>query len=138
MATVAEMSAAERIPEPFLHQILLSLVGSGFLCSRRGRAGGFSLARPSAQIPLGSVVRAIDGPLAPIPCASVTAYEPCPSCVAPEQCDLRAVMRRVRDAAADILDRTSLADVASGQRHAPLSTARPRRASSTARRSPAR
>lgn len=114
VATVPEMGRLEGLPEPFLHQILLELTSGGVLRSRRGRGGGFELARPASEIFLGSVVRLVDGPLAPIPCASVTAYEACPTCPEPGTCDLRGVMRRVRDAVADILDHTTLADAASG------------------------
>ena len=61
---------------------------------------------------VGEVARLMDGPLAPIPCASITAYEPCPTCPEPDTCSLRILMRRVRDEISEILDHTSLADLA--------------------------
>ena len=68
------------------------------------------MARPADTITFGQVVRAIDGPLAPLPCASVTGYRRCADCSDERTCTIRKVMRRVRDAMADILDKTTLAD----------------------------
>jgi DNA-binding IscR family transcriptional regulator len=70
------------------------------------------LARPAAELRVGDVIRMVDGPLAPIPCASLTAYRPCNDCPDPQTCSIRIVMRRVRDATAAILDNTSIADIA--------------------------
>jgi DNA-binding IscR family transcriptional regulator len=53
----------------------------------------------------------MEGPLAPIPCASETAYRPCPECKDVEGCGTRIIMREVRDAVSDVLDRTTLADL---------------------------
>lgn len=111
--SATEIAKAAQIPEPFLNQILLTLKNGGVLRSRRGARGGYVLNRPASQITIGDVARLMDGPLAPIPCASVTAYEPCPSCPEPEACRLRLLMREVRDAVSDILDNTSLADLIS-------------------------
>lgn len=110
-ATTAEIAKHAQIPEPFLNQILLSLKNGGLLRSRRGAHGGYVLNRPATEITIGEVSRLMDGPLAPIPCASVTAYEPCPSCPEPETCRLRMLMRKVRDSVADILDNTTLAEL---------------------------
>ena len=101
----------ERIPRKFLEQILLELQRGGLLTSRKGRGGGYQLARPPALIPVGAVVRLLDGPLAPIACVSVTAYRPCPECADEATCGIRLVMKEVRDAIADILDGTSLEGV---------------------------
>jgi Rrf2 family protein len=109
--TTSDIASKARIPEPFLNQIMIALKNAGLLRSRRGAHGGYVLSRASNQIFIGEIARCMDGPLAPIPCASVTAYEPCPSCPEPETCDLRMLMRSVRDAISDILDRTTLADL---------------------------
>ena len=69
------------------------------------------MSRPPEKITVGSVIRLMEGPLAPIPCASETAYRPCEECRDVEHCGTRMVMREVRDAIADILDRTTLKDV---------------------------
>jgi DNA-binding IscR family transcriptional regulator len=65
--------------------------------------GGYSLAKPSDEITLGEVIRLLDGPLAPISCVSLTAYERC-SCPDEESCGLHIAMKQVRDAIAGILD----------------------------------
>jgi len=103
------LTVAQRtnIPEKFLEQILLALRNGGVLKSKRGVEGGYSLAKAPGEITLGEVVRLLDGPLAPIPCVSLTAYEPC-SCPDEESCGLRIAMKQVRDAIAGILDNYKL------------------------------
>jgi Rrf2 family protein len=108
ISTIAE---CERIPRKFLETILLQLRGAGILESKKGRGGGYILARPPEKIMVGSIIRIIDGPLAPLPCASETAYRKCEECTDEKRCGTRMVMREVRDAMATILDHTSLADV---------------------------
>jgi len=109
---ISELAQDGHIPAKFLEAILLDLKRHGFLISRRGKAGGYALAQPAASIAVGDLVRALDGPLAPIPCASMTAYRPCTDCTDPATCEIRRLMRKVRDATASILDGTTLADFA--------------------------
>lgn len=109
---IHEVADRARAPQKFLEAILLGLRRHGVLASTRGKAGGYVLARPPEEIGLGDVIRMVDGPLAPIPCASLTAYRPCADCLDPETCSLRRIMRRVRDATAAILDNTTVADLA--------------------------
>lgn len=108
--TAGAIADHERISELFLAQILLDLKEAGYVRSRRGKCGGFSLARSMDRIVMGDVVRLLDGPIAPIRCVSVTAYERC-SCPDEEHCGLRMLMLDVRQAMSDILDRFTLADV---------------------------
>ena len=110
IARINEIAEEEIIPTKFLEQILLLLKNTGFLQSKPGRGGGYYLGKPANLITLGQVVRVLDGPLAPIRCVSETAYEPC-GCPNEERCGLRMVMSDVRNAIADILDYTTLADV---------------------------
>ncbi|GGJ07367.1 RrF2 family transcriptional regulator [Neoroseomonas lacus] len=118
--TIAELAQAGHIPPKFLEAILLDLKRHGFLASRRGKSGGYALIHPAETITVGDLIRALDGPLAPIPCASMTAYRPCVDCADPPSCDIRRLMRRVRDAMAEILDRTTLAEfAASGESKLP-------------------
>jgi Rrf2 family protein len=91
--------------------ILLDLKGSGLLDSKKGPKGGYQLSRPPSTITVGSLIRLMEGPLAPLPCASETAFRPCPECVDVESCGTRIIMRQVRDAIANVLDRTTLADL---------------------------
>jgi Rrf2 family protein len=79
--------------------------------SKKGKGGGYSLAQAPETITVGQVIRLVDGPLAPLPCASETAYRKCDECVDDRFCETKLVMRQVRDATAQILDRTSLADL---------------------------
>lgn len=106
-----EIAERERIPVKFLEQILLALKNAGLLGSRSGAGGGYYLARSADQITLGQIVRVLDGPLAPIRCVSKVAYEPC-ACPDENTCGLRLVMLDVRNAISDILDQTTLVDVA--------------------------
>jgi Rrf2 family protein len=108
---IASLSDEENIPLRFLEGILLDLKGRGLLDSKKGKHGGYHLNRPPSTVTLGSLVRMLEGPLAPLPCASETAYRPCDECGDVESCGTRIIMRQVRDAMADVLDRTTLADL---------------------------
>ena len=110
LVQVAELAKKEQLPAKFLEQIMQALKEAGFIASERGKFGGYRLARPAAKISIGQVVRALEGPLAPIGCVSQTAYEKC-TCPDEEHCGLRMLMLDVRNAIAGILDRYSLADV---------------------------
>jgi len=107
---IKDIAEREKIPAKFLEQILLTLKNAGLLHSKMGIGGGYYLARPANEITLGQIIRILDGPLAPIRCVSQMAYEPC-GCPDERTCGLRLVMLDVRNAIADILDNTSLADV---------------------------
>lgn len=107
---IKDIATRQHIPAKFLEQILLTLKNAGLLHSRMGVGGGYYLARPASEISLGQIVRVLDGPLAPIRCVSQTAYETC-GCPDERTCGLRLVMLDVRNAIADILDHTTLADV---------------------------
>jgi Rrf2 family protein len=108
---IATLSQQETIPTKFLELILLDLKGRGLLASKKGPKGGYQLSRPPSTITVGSLIRIMEGPLAPLPCASETAYRPCEECGDIESCGTRIVMRQVRDAIANVLDRTTLADL---------------------------
>jgi Rrf2 family protein len=110
MIQIKEISTREQIPAKFLEQILLALKNAGLVHSRMGVGGGYYLARAPKEITLGQIVRTLDGPLAPIKCVSQMAYEPC-GCPDEETCGLRMVMGDVRNAIANILDKTTLAAV---------------------------
>ncbi|MBV8903537.1 MAG: Rrf2 family transcriptional regulator [Acidobacteriia bacterium] len=108
---IATISQEESIPVKFLELILLNLKSRGLLRSKTGKGGGYELTRPPAEITLGSLIRLMEGPLAPLPCASETAYRPCKECPDVERCGVRMVMRQVRDVMAEVLDRTTMADL---------------------------
>jgi Rrf2 family protein len=115
LVLVQAIAERQNVPRKFLELILLELKRHGFLHSQRGRGGGYMLARPADTITFGQVIRTLDGPLAPLPCASVTGYRRCADCQDERTCAIRKVMRRVRDAMAEILDHTTLADVQAGR-----------------------
>lgn len=108
---ISTLSDGERIPRKFLELILLDLKRHGIVQSKKGKGGGYYLARTPQDVALGQVIRTLDGPLAPLPCVSQTAYVRCEECADETTCGIRTVMKEVRDSMARILDGTSLADV---------------------------
>lgn len=110
---IAQLAVEEAIPKKFLEQILLSLKATGLVESKKGKGGGYTLVQSPERITIGSVIRLVEGPLAPLPCASETRFRKCDECVDIETCGTRIVMREVRDAISDILDATTLAMVCS-------------------------
>ncbi len=110
VVSVSDLADIERLPYKFVENILQDLRKTGYVESKRGKEGGARLAKPAAEITVGEVVRLIDGRLAPIGCASETAYERC-SCPDEHHCGLRMLMIDVRNAISQILDRYTLLDV---------------------------
>lgn len=110
LAFVGQIAARNNISKKFLDAILGELRNAGFVQSRKGKVGGYRLARPAEEIKVGHVIRVLDGPLAPIPCASRTRYEPCEDCNE-ETCRVRKLMLDVRNAIAEVLDNRSLAEM---------------------------
>jgi Rrf2 family protein len=84
---------------------------AGFVRSKTGKEGGYMLARPAEEIRVGHVIRVLDGPLAPIACASRTAYQRCDDCPNEKKCAVRLMMLEVRNAIATILDHRTLAEM---------------------------
>ena len=110
-ALVADIAQANVIPKKFLDAILGELRTAGFVHSKKGRGGGYVLARPPSEIMVGSIIRALDGPLAPIGCASVTFFRRCEDCAPDRPCAVRLVMSEVREAIAAVLDSRTLAQM---------------------------
>jgi Rrf2 family protein len=108
---ISEIASQEKIPRTFLELILLELKNQGLLHSRKGRGGGYFLAKAPQSISVGQVLRMTGGPLALLPCVSKTAYRKCEECHDERTCKIRMVMKEVRDATARILDATTLADL---------------------------
>ena len=107
---ISEIADREQISRKFLETILVELRDRGLVESQRGRHGGYRLARPPAAINFSEAIRAIDGPLAPIACASRTQFRPCADCRDVSTCSIRWAMLKARDALAGALDDCSLAD----------------------------
>ena len=108
----SRLAEGQRIPRKFLEQILLELKRDGFVKSKMGKKGGYFLAKPAEKIKLGSVIRLFEGPLAPLPCLSKSSYERCEECADEAHCGLRLVFREVHENTLNILDNTSLQDMA--------------------------
>ena len=111
IVSITDIATSERIPKKFLDMILLEMRNAGLLASRKGKGGGYSLALPPEQIFIGTVIRLLDGPLAPVSCVSQTAYRRCDDCISEEACRIRQLMGKVREATAGVLDSTTLADI---------------------------
>ncbi len=109
--SAGDLAEAADVPRKFLEAILTQLRDGGLVESRRGPAGGHRLVRAPEEVTAADVIRVIDGPLAMTPCASATAFRACDDCVAVEDCRLRHLMRRARDAVADVLESCTLADL---------------------------
>jgi Rrf2 family transcriptional regulator, cysteine metabolism repressor len=105
---IREIARREVIPAKFLEGILLELKHAGIVRSRRGIDGGYELAREPKDVMLGQVMRVLDGPLAPLGSAAELKEL---MTTDPRQAGFYSVLMDVRDAAATILDKTSLADV---------------------------
>ena len=111
LAQVAEIAKTNSISKKFLDHILTELRHAGLVYSKKGKGGGYALTRPAHEIRVGAIVRALDGPLAPLPCASVTAFRPCDDCSDLKSCSVRLIMVEARNAIANVLDRCTLAEM---------------------------
>jgi Rrf2 family protein len=107
----ADIAEKNQIPRKFLDAILLELTKAGILNSKKGKGGGYHLARPANRIAAGQIIRILDGSLAPIACASQMNYRRCTDCPNEEACAVRSLMTSVGDAISLILDRTSVASM---------------------------
>jgi Rrf2 family protein len=109
--SIHELCAQENIPVKFLEQILLALRHAGILSSRRGVGGGYSLVKAPSETTVGEIVRALDGPIAPVPCAAGKPEIPC-TCPDPRTCPVRLLMTQFRNEMVEWLDGHTLDDLA--------------------------
>jgi Rrf2 family protein len=120
---IQSISEQQNIPKRFLEQILNDLKSAGLVQSKRGVAGGYRLARPPEQITLASVVRHIEGALAPVSCVSERFYQKC-SCPDESRCAIRSAMKEIRDAVVKIAEQVTIGELCERSRklqHQPLS-----------------
>ncbi|HIQ16389.1 MAG TPA: Rrf2 family transcriptional regulator [Novosphingobium capsulatum] len=106
------------IPRKFLDVILMELKRAGLVSGKKGRGGGYMLARPADRITVGQVIRILEGSFAPIGCTSRTAYVPCHDCPDEAACRIRDLMMDVRDQMAMVLDNTTIQALAARQTRA--------------------
>jgi Rrf2 family protein len=108
---ISKIAEEERIPKKFLEQILLDLRNSGYLYSKKGAGGGYSLNKDPKDIFLVDILRITDGPIAMVPCASHKFYHKCDECKQETTCGIRDVFVDLHDAALKILSETSISDI---------------------------
>ena len=109
----AQIASARKIPENYLYQLLITLRKAGLVQSRRGPQGGHMLARPPDAISVAEVVRALEGPLAPVTCIQDNIVD---TCAYTKQCVLKDVWREVTQATADILTRHTFGELIARER----------------------
>ena len=105
---ILELARRNDVPKRFLEHIMLDLKEKGWVVSTAGKRGCYQLAKAPTKITMGEVVRHFDGYLAPIACVSVTDYK---RCTQETTCRFRRVMLTARNLVANLMDRTTLADV---------------------------
>ena len=118
--TIEEIAKRSGTPKRFLEHILLEVRNAGVIASTRGRSGGYSLVKKPSEVSISELLRTIEGPIAPLPCLSQTAYRRCDDCPSEDECDIRRVLAPADAALRAALESTTIADAA-------LAPKRPRR-----------
>jgi Rrf2 family protein len=107
---IEDIARKAQVPRKFLEHILLALKHHGVIASRRGRGGGYVLLKDPREISIGSVLRAIDGPIAPLGCLSRSAYRSCADCPDEAACAVRKIFGDIFAATIILMDATTLHD----------------------------
>jgi Rrf2 family protein len=115
---IGDLSERGGIPKKYLEAILRELKQHGILSAQRGRGGGYALRKHPSDVSMADVIRALDGPIALVPCLSRTAYRPCDECRSERACGVRLVLRDVHEAMVDALERTTLESLVKRTREA--------------------
>jgi Rrf2 family protein len=108
---ISDLAKDGHIPKKFLEFILLSLRKGGLLQSRVGKGGGYTLALSASKITVGSIVRILEGDIAPVQCLSTTNYARCEECQDEATCGIRLTMADVNVALSTVMDGLTLADM---------------------------
>jgi len=108
---ISEIAQTQNISQKFLESILLELKRKGFLGSKKGKGGGYYLLKPGSEISVAAVFRALEGPIAWLPCVSLNYYEKCDDCQDEEACALNRTMIEVRDSVLKVVEQKSIADL---------------------------
>lgn len=107
--SLTTIARSERLPHAYLEQLVGDLRRARLVNATRGKSGGYSLARPAAEISLVEAMRALDGPMLEMPCAGPDNLE---VCARPQDCSVHDVFQRVHDSLEDALSATNLAEMA--------------------------
>ncbi|WP_178990119.1 RrF2 family transcriptional regulator [Winogradskyella schleiferi] len=108
---ISSISKSENISQKFLESILLTLRKNGLLGSKKGKGGGYYLLKDPKEIPMTTVMRLLEGPIAMVPCVSLNFYEKCDDCPDETACAVHKLMIEVRDNTLQIFRNTTLADL---------------------------
>ncbi|NNL01210.1 MAG: Rrf2 family transcriptional regulator [Eudoraea sp.] len=108
---ISEIARHENIPQKFLESILLTLRNTGFLGSKKGKGGGYYLLKDPGEIPMTTVIRVLEGPIAMVPCVSLNFYEKCDDCPDENKCTVHKLMLQVRDSVLEVYRNNTLADL---------------------------
>ena len=108
-ASLADIASAEELPRPYLEQLAFALRDAGLVISTRGARGGYELARTPETIAMADVLRALEGPIAPMICASEDPTDHI--CDRTARCTVNVLWLKIRDAIAGTLESISLADL---------------------------
>lgn len=109
--TIEQIAKRSGTPKRFLEHILLEVRNAGVIASIRGRSGGYVLIKKPAEVSLSALLRTIDGPIAPLPCLSRSAYQRCEDCTDEATCRIRKVFAEVFWSYLVIIDSLSLQDL---------------------------
>ena len=110
---ISEIARHENISQKFLESILLTLRNTGFLGSKKGKGGGYYLLKDPVEIPMTTVIRVLEGPIAMVPCVSLNFYEKCDDCPDENKCAVHKLMLQVRDSVLEVYRNNTLADLIS-------------------------
>jgi len=110
---ISEIAEHENISQKFLESILLTLRNTGFLGSKKGKGGGYYLLKDPSEIPMTTVIRVLEGPIAMVPCVSLNFYEKCDDCPDENKCSVHKLMLQVRDSVLEVYRKNTLADLIS-------------------------
>ena len=108
---ISEIAQTQNISQKFLESILLELKKKGFVGSKKGKGGGYYLLREGNEITVAAVFRALEGPIAWLPCVSLNYYEKCDDCQDEETCRLNGAMIEVRDSILAVVEKQTIADL---------------------------
>lgn len=108
---IEEIAARGGAPKRFLEHILIEIKNAGLIGSRRGRDGGYMLIKEPRSISISAILRLVDGPMAPLPCLSRKAYQPCEDCQDEAACRIRAVFGSVFANYLLLIESLTLADL---------------------------
>ncbi len=108
---ISEIAENENISVKFLERILLELRKSGVLASKKGKGGGYFLARLPKDIPMTDIIRTLEGPIAMVPCVSLNFYQKCDDCPDENICAVNKLMIQVRDSSLLVFRNNTLQDL---------------------------